>query len=94
MSRGRKPNVVRSSELHVSLPEDLRTRLDLLLFSELENRVPKGAYMHFFVARLIEFFEHRPLDLSPYLGTLPGERVVRGHPDTLAILQAKLEQVK
>jgi len=62
----RPPSVIRPTLLHVSIPEDLRTRLDLLLFSSLEGRVPKGAYQRFFSERIQEFFNHRKLDLMPY----------------------------
>lgn len=92
MPRGRKPLIEPAVALNVHLPEGLRTRLDLVLFSDAEQRVPKGAYGKFFSARLHEFFEHRTLDLSPYLGTLPGESVISGHPLVLESLKAKLEQ--
>jgi len=62
----RKPDVVRPTLLHVSLPEDVRARLDLALFSELEGRVPKGAYQRFFIERIQEFFGWRRLDLAPF----------------------------
>lgn len=38
--------------LNLALPEDLRARLDLHLYSEVEGRVPQGAYQEFF-SRLI-----------------------------------------
>lgn len=94
MTRGRKPLIEPSSSLNVHLPEGLRTRMDLLLFSEAEGRVPKGAYARFISSRLVEFFEHRRLDLSPYLATLPGEAVVGGPPTVLEALRAKLESPK
>ena len=43
MTRGRKPNVEPSLATNLHLPESARTRLDLLLYSPLEGRVPKGA---------------------------------------------------
>jgi hypothetical protein len=89
--RGRKPSPERTLATNLHLPESLRTRLDLLLFSELENRVPKGAYMEFFTARLLEFFETQAFDLAPYTGGLPGELTVRGRPAALEALQAKLQ---
>jgi len=67
------------------------TRLDLLLFSESEGRIPKGAYTAFFEARLREFFSQGQLDLAPYTQTLPGECVVRGANETLARLKSVLE---
>ena len=94
MTRGRKPNIEPSIATNLHLPESVRTRLDLLLFSEVEGRVPKGAYQRFFLERLAEFFSTRPLDLSPYVGTLPGERTVRGHPQAIAVLEAALQRAQ
>jgi len=91
MPRGRKPNVEPSSALNLSLPETWRARLDVMLLSEVEGRVPKGAYQRFFLNLLSIFFETQELDLSPYCGSLPGELVVRGRPETLARLRAVLE---
>ena len=62
----RRPNVIRPSLLHVSLPEDIRAKIDLLLWSELEGRVPKGAYQRFFVERIQEFFGWSRIDLTPF----------------------------
>lgn len=90
MTRGRKPNVEPTSSINLHLPETLRVRLDLLLYSELEGRVPKGSYLRFFSARLVEFFSHRTLDLAPFLNALPGTHVVSGTPETLAALQQAL----
>jgi len=92
MTRGRKPNVIPSVQTNVSLPETWRTKVDLLLYSELEGRVPKGAYQRFFLERLHEYFETKGLDLSPYTGSLPGEMVVRGRPAVIEQLQALLEK--
>jgi hypothetical protein len=38
---------VRPTYLNLSIPEDLRSRLDLRLYSPLEGRVPHGAYAEF-----------------------------------------------
>lgn len=92
MARGRKPNVEPSLATNLHLPESARTRLDLLLYSPLEGRVPKGAYQRFFLERLSDFFGTRTLDLSPYVSALPGVHVVRGSPETLAVLEAALQQ--
>jgi hypothetical protein len=90
MSRGRPALIERPTALNLSLPATERAKLDLLLYSELEQRIPKGAYQQFFLARLREFFSGREFDLAPYLGTLPGERTVRGSPETIASLEATL----
>ena len=91
MTRGRKPLLERSVPTNVYLPESWRTKLDLILFSPVENRVPKGAYQRFFIERLGDFFESRALDLAPYVGSLPGERVIRGRPATIEALEQALK---
>lgn len=60
----RRPELDRPSPVEISLPESVRVRLDLHLFSDLEGRVPQGAYKRFFVERLREFFEWKRLDLG------------------------------
>lgn len=45
-------NLDRPTKLGVAIPESLRTRMDLLLFSEVEGRVPHGAYSEY-ICRLI-----------------------------------------
>jgi hypothetical protein len=52
----RPPNIQRPVAMNLHLPEDIRTRLDLFLFSTVEGRVPKGAYQAFFIERINEFF--------------------------------------
>jgi hypothetical protein len=52
----RPPNITRPVKLTTTLPEDIRAKLDLFLYSELEGRVPKGAYQAFFLERIREFF--------------------------------------
>lgn len=59
------------TRLDLAIPEDLRARLDLLLYSELEGRVPHGAYARFFCSRLREHFEWTRLDLEAF-GFPPG----------------------
>jgi len=61
----RRPNIVRSTKLTVMIPEDTRARLDLFLYSEVEGRVPFGAYQKFFVERINEFLNEKALGLPP-----------------------------
>jgi len=68
MTRGRKAALDPSIATNLHLPESVRTRLDLLLFSELEGRVPKGAYQRFFLERITEFFATKAVDFSGALG--------------------------
>lgn len=56
MTAGRPPNILRPTKLTTYLPEDLRAKLDLHLFSEIEGRVPHGAYSQFLAERVREFF--------------------------------------
>lgn len=48
----RRPHVIPRYKLTLQLPQDLKDRLDLLLWSEAENRVPLGAYAEFFATLL------------------------------------------
>lgn len=52
----RRPNIVRSQSLHITLPEDIYARLQLHLYSDLQRRVPVGAYQKFITERVQEFF--------------------------------------
>jgi hypothetical protein len=52
----RKPNILRPVHLHTTLPEDVWTQLTLYLYSEVEGKVPKGAYQKFILDRIREFF--------------------------------------
>ena len=55
-----RPLVIRPVALRLWLPEDLRARIDLHLWSDVEQRVPKGAYAKFFAELVREFFERKP----------------------------------
>ncbi len=60
MSRGRPSKLIPSERLGVYIPQDLKARIDLHLFSDVEGRVPSGAYSKFAEERFREFF--RQLD--------------------------------
>lgn len=60
MAAGRPPNIMRPVQLTTTLPEDLRAKLDLHLYSTVEGRVPHGAYSKFLAERIREFFEPKP----------------------------------
>lgn len=55
MPRGRVKNPVKNVERKIQLPEQLDAELQLLLFSELEQRVPYGALTRLVVPLLEEF---------------------------------------
>lgn len=67
-------------------------RLDIELFSPAEGRVPKGAQKAVFEALLRGYWDSAKLDLSPYLGTQPGESIIQGSPASISALKSYLER--
>lgn len=55
----RRPNILRPVQLTTNLPEDIRSRLDLYLYSDVEGRVPHGKYSEFLCERIMEFFAEK-----------------------------------
>lgn len=88
MSRQRSLNPTKT--LNVAMPGALYDQLDALLYSELEQRVPYGAYRDFITTRLREYFTQTHLDLAPYLGNRAGVWVVSGTPEAIAELKRRL----
>ncbi len=89
----RKPAVTPNKHLHTTIPADLAARLDILLWSELENRVPQGAYQEFICNAIRDFFNKRTIDLAPYLPeATPGQHMITGTPNTLRLLLTVLNQ--
>ena len=86
----RPAHIIPRDRLTLRLPEDLRARLDLMLVSELEGRVPLGAYSELFIQLLRAHFEHEDLDLSPFSGAQPGTLIVRGPPQAIQLLRRLL----
>lgn len=85
----RKPDLDRPTQLELSIPESWRTRLDLLLFSEVEGRVPLGRYREFFLERLRDYFDSRRLELAPF--GFPEGAVVSGPKEVIDLLERKLK---
>lgn len=85
-------SLIPASVLNVAIPQPLRAELDSALFSQLENRVPHGAYGRFLSERLREYFHHRRLDLAPYLGSMPGAYVISGPPEAIFELEQRLKE--
>jgi hypothetical protein len=54
---GRNRKTIRPIEKNISLPETLVAEVDLLLYSELEGRVPYGAWKGLVQALLEKFVE-------------------------------------
>jgi hypothetical protein len=89
----RKPAVTPNKHLHTTIPAELAARLDLFLWSELEGRVPQGAYQQFICDSIRDFFGKRTIDLAPYcIGVQPGQYMVSGTPETLRELLAILNK--
>jgi len=88
----RPKNAVPSTLLNVAIPEDIRGRLDLHLFSELEGRVPHGAYSRFIVDQLKGFFSDKRIDLALYVPGVPNGTLVRGSPEVVALLEEILDR--
>ncbi len=86
----RRPAIIPTLRLHTALPIDLRSKLDLFLFSEVEGKVPKDAIAAFLAERIREFFEWESLDLGPYMGDLPGIHIIRTSRFTKERLEATL----
>lgn len=51
------PNVIRPYRLNINIPEDLKVKIDLHLWSEVEGRVPHGAHRAFFIQLANEYFK-------------------------------------
>lgn len=64
---GRPRKTIRSTSLHLAIPEDLRSRLDVLLVSPAEKTIRPGAYQEFFIGLLNDFFSKSEpnLDKTP-----------------------------
>lgn len=84
-----RKNIIPTVKKLLTLPEDVVAKVDLFLFSDLEQRVPQGAYQAFYVARIKEFFDWQRLPLEPY-GFPPGF-FVAGPKEMIARLEAKLK---
>jgi len=86
----RRPNLIPTQQLNVALPLPIYTQLTAQLYSELEGRVPHGAYSRFLVDLLRREFSGKCLDLAPWAGSTPGAFVVQGSPETVRALEACL----
>ena len=56
---GRPRKAIRSIEKNISIPEDLVLKVDLFLFSPLEQRVPHGAWSKYIQGLIREDFQKR-----------------------------------
>lgn len=82
----RPRNIIPSVQIHLRLPAPLVERLQLVLWSELENRVPFGATQDLFTTLLRRYFDERQLDVSAWLGQPPDTSHITATPSTLDAL--------
>lgn len=87
----RRPNAIPSQQLNVALPLPLYTQLSAILYSELEGRVPYGAYSRFLIDLLRGHLTAERLDLAPFTGAAPGALCVQGSPESITQLRQLLE---
>lgn len=87
----RRPNVVPSQLLNLSIPLDVHSKMTIHLYSDLEQRVPYGAYAAFLSERVREFFSSARLDLAPFINGDPGAFIVTGPPEAIAVLEKALK---
>lgn len=52
----RPKSTIRTVPVHISLPEDLADKVELMLYSELEGKVPHGEKSKFFTQLVTEHF--------------------------------------
>lgn len=86
----KRANVIPSQPLNVALPLPLYTKLGAHLYSELEQRVPHGAYSRFMIDLLQGYFSQHHLDLAPFAAVPPGAYVVQAAPEAIALLNKLL----
>ncbi len=87
----RPPDILRPIRLTTTFPEDIRAKLDLLLWSDAEGRVPKGAYQKFLLGLIDDHLKSETLDLAELSGIIPPRTYyVRGKPGSIIQLKTLL----
>ena len=87
----RKAAVVPNRRLETTLPPDLAVKLDLLLWSDVEGKIPFGAIQQLITLCLRRYFEDKELDLAPFLSSYPGVHTIRAPAHTLSALLTHLK---
>lgn len=88
----KRPNLIPSLPLNTVIPLPLYTQLAAQLYSDLEQRVPHGAYSRFIAERLREYFATEALDLAEYLRVPQDTHLVRGSSAAIAALRELIKQ--
>ena len=50
-------NIIPTERFTIKIPRDVKGQLDLHLWSEVEQRIPKGAYQRFFVYLITQYLK-------------------------------------
>lgn len=87
----RRPSPVPLEHIHVTVPAAEKQRVELLLYSEAERRVPQGAWQGFILERIREYFDYTTLDLHPY--GFPLGFFVRAPRGMIELVRQRLEEV-
>jgi hypothetical protein len=76
MSKGRPAHVDKPVRVHNAIPESIYNRTQIILYSELEGRVPYGAMSTLVSSLLRDWLETRELDLTAFgiLGKVRGQQ--------------------
>lgn len=90
MTSGRPPQITRPIRLSTFLPEDVRSQLDIYLFSPIEGVVPRGAYTQFLTQLIREFFANRRIEISDLTGR---KYIVSGSPEAIEVIEERLLHV-
>ncbi len=88
----RPPNLIPSKVLNVALPLPVFTQMMLHLNSDLEGRVPHGAYSRFLAELLRDYFNTKAVDIGPRVNPdfPPGVYLLRGDAATIELLERTL----
>ena len=92
----RPKNLVPSESLHLRIAGPLAQGLEKLLWSDVEGRVPVGAYQKFFTEISLAYLQGRSLDIShwaPAAMMVPPGTTVRGSPQAIETLETLLKEL-
>ncbi len=87
----RTKNIVPSALLNLSLPVTVHTMLNARLYSELEGRVPYGAYANYISELIRRDAQERKLDLAPFTNGDPGAFIISGSLEAIGVLEKVLK---
>lgn len=82
--------IIPNEEIHITVPQDVKGKLAIHLWSNTEGKVPFGAYNDFFRARLQEYFDRGSLDLAPFVAACPPGSLVFGPKHLILLLNQQL----